>query len=134
MLEVSASACYTWRGNPASWRVREDRRLLVGIKAIGLPKRGACAGSRMHAEFTAQGLGLREKRVPRKLIGCGPAMMCLCAHVQRPGVFLPGRSLPRTRVMDHLALGSLVALSRCKTAGLAPGSIAGKVLPMVRYQ
>jgi len=65
VLGVSASAYYAWRGRPESRRVREDRRLLVEIKAIHLAKREVYGSPRIHAELKARGLRLGEKRVSR---------------------------------------------------------------------
>jgi putative transposase len=65
VLEMSPSAYYAWRWCPESRRVREDRRLLVEIKAIHLAKRETYGSPRMHAELKALGLRHREKRVAR---------------------------------------------------------------------
>jgi len=65
VLKVSPSAYYAWLGRPESRRVREDRRLLVEIKAIHQAKRETYGSPRMHAELEAQGLRLGEKRVAR---------------------------------------------------------------------
>jgi len=65
LLEVSPSAYYAWRGRPESQRVREDRRLLVEIRAIHSAKREVYGSPRIHAELKAQGLRLGEKRVAR---------------------------------------------------------------------
>lgn len=65
VLGVPASAYYAWRGRPESRRVREDRRLLVEIKAIHQAKRETYGSPRVHAELKARGLRLGEKRVAR---------------------------------------------------------------------
>jgi putative transposase len=65
MLEVSPSAYYAWLGRPESRRVREDRRLLVEIKAIHQAKRQTYGSPRIHAELKAIGYRLGEKRVAR---------------------------------------------------------------------
>ena len=65
VLELSPSAYYAWRGRPESRRVREDRRLLVEIKAIHSAKRETYGSPRVHAELKAQGMRLGEKRVAR---------------------------------------------------------------------
>lgn len=65
VLEVSASAYYAWRGRPESRRVREDRRLLVEIRAVYLAKRQTYGSPRIHAELKALGLRHGEKRVAR---------------------------------------------------------------------
>jgi len=65
LLEVSPSAYYAWRGRPESQRVREDRRLLMEIRAIHSAKREVYGSPRIHAELKAQGLRLGEKRVAR---------------------------------------------------------------------
>jgi transposase InsO family protein len=65
VLELSPSAYYAWRGRPESRRVRENRRLLLEIKAIHQAKRETYGSPRIHAELQAQGLRLGEKRVAR---------------------------------------------------------------------
>mgnify|MGYP000911718086 FL=1 len=65
VLGVPTSAYYAWRGRPESRRVREDRRLLVEIKAIHQAKRETYGSPRVHAELKARGLRLGEKRVAR---------------------------------------------------------------------
>jgi putative transposase len=65
VLEVSSGAYYAWLGRPESQRVREDRRLLVEIKAIHWSKREVYGSPRINAELKAQGLRLSEKRVAR---------------------------------------------------------------------
>ena len=65
VLELSASAYYAWRERPESRRMREDRRLLVEIKAIHQAKREVYGSPRIHAELQAQGLRHGEKRVAR---------------------------------------------------------------------
>jgi transposase InsO family protein/transposase len=65
VLEVSPNSYYAWRGRPESRRVREDRRLLLEIKAIHQAKRETYGSPRIHAELKAQGPRLGEKRVAR---------------------------------------------------------------------
>lgn len=65
MLDVSPSAYYAWRARPESRRVREDRRLLVEIKAIHQAKRGVYGSPRIHAELKSQGQCHGLKRVAR---------------------------------------------------------------------
>ena len=65
MLDVSPSAYYAWRARPESRRVREDRRLLVEIKAIHRAKRGTYGSPRIHAELKAWGQNHGLKRVAR---------------------------------------------------------------------
>jgi transposase InsO family protein len=65
VLELSPSAYYAWRGRPESRRVRENRRLLVEIKAIHQAKRETYGSPRIHAELKALGLRHGEKRVAR---------------------------------------------------------------------
>lgn len=65
VLKVSPSAYYAWRCRPESRRVREDRRLLVEIRAIHQAKRETYGSPRIHAELKAQGLRHGEKRVAR---------------------------------------------------------------------
>ena len=55
LLDVSPSAYYAWLRRPESRREREDRRLLVEIKAIHQAKRGIYGSPRIHAELKAQG-------------------------------------------------------------------------------
>ena len=76
VLEMSSSAYYAWRWRPESRRVREDRRLLVEIKAIHLAKRETYGSPRIHAELEAQGLRHGEKRVAR--------LMCDCPGLSQP--------------------------------------------------
>jgi len=65
VLEVTPSAYYAWRGRPESRRVREDRRLLVEIKAIHQAKRETYGSPRIQAELKAQGQRHGQKRVAR---------------------------------------------------------------------
>lgn len=64
-LKVSPSAYYAWRRRPESRRVREDRRLLVEIRAIHQAKREVYGSPRIHAELKARGIRHGEKRVAR---------------------------------------------------------------------
>ena len=68
-LEVSAGGYYAWPRRPESRRVREDRRLVVEIKAIHEQKRGAHGSwqPRMKAKQTHHG----KKRVARLMRGNG---------------------------------------------------------------
>lgn len=65
VLGVSASAYYAWRGRPESQRVREDRRLLVEIKAIHQENRKAYGSPRIHAELKDRQVHCGKKRVAR---------------------------------------------------------------------
>jgi hypothetical protein len=70
VLEVSASAYYAWRGRPKSLRVREDRRLLVEIKAIHQAKRQTYGSPRVHAELKALGLLLVLRPSMGRTLSC----------------------------------------------------------------
>ena len=56
---------YAWLKRGESRRVREDRRLLVEIKAIHREKRGAYGSPRIHAELKDRPLRHGKKRVAR---------------------------------------------------------------------
>ena len=64
-LEVSAGGYHAWLRRPESRRVREDRRLVVEIKAIHEQKRGAYGSPRIHAELKANQMHHGKKRVAR---------------------------------------------------------------------
>ena len=64
-LEVSAGGYYAWLRRPESRRVREDRRLVVEIKAIHEQKRGAYGSPRIHVELKAKQMHHGKKRVAR---------------------------------------------------------------------
>ena len=64
-LGVSPSGYYAFMGRPESRRVREDRRLLVEIKAIHRSSRGTYGSPRVHAHMKAQGTSHSRKRIAR---------------------------------------------------------------------
>lgn len=64
-LGVSPSGYYAFMGRPESRRVREDRRLLVEIKAIHRSSRGTYGSPRVHAHMKAQGMSHSRKRIAR---------------------------------------------------------------------
>ena len=65
VLEISSSGYYAWLRRPESGRVREDRRLLVEIKAIHQENRKTYGSPRIHAELKDRQLRHGKKRVPR---------------------------------------------------------------------
>lgn len=65
VLEILPSTYYAWRCRPESRRVREDRRLLVEIKAIHRAKRQIYGSPRIHAELKDLGLPHGVNRVAR---------------------------------------------------------------------
>ena len=65
VLEVSRSGYYAWLGRPESRRGREDRRLLVEIRAIHRASRGIYGSPRVHAELRAKQMRHGKKRVAR---------------------------------------------------------------------
>ena len=64
-LGVSPSGYYAFMGRPESRRVREDRRLLVEIKAIHRSSRGTYGSPRVHDHMKAQGMSHSRKRIAR---------------------------------------------------------------------
>jgi putative transposase len=65
LLTVSSSGYYAWLGRTDSWRVREDRRLLVEIKAIHQENREIYGRLRVHAELKDRQMHHGKKRVAR---------------------------------------------------------------------
>ena len=65
VLEIAPSGYYAWLRRPESRRVREDRRLLVEIKAIHKENRGAYGSPRVHAELKDRQMRHGKKRVAR---------------------------------------------------------------------
>ena len=65
VLQVSRSGYYAWMHRRESRRAREDRRLLVHIKAIHKQSRGIYGSLRVHAELKAQGERCGKHRVAR---------------------------------------------------------------------
>ena len=65
VLDISPSGYYAWLRRPESRRVREDRRLLVEIKAIHKENRGVYGSPRIHAELKDRQMYHGKKRVAR---------------------------------------------------------------------
>ncbi len=65
ILEVSASGYYAWLNRPESSRARENRRLVVEIKAIHKENRGVYGSPRIQAELKDREIHVSENRVAR---------------------------------------------------------------------
>ena len=65
VLGVSASGYYAWLNRPESNRAREDRRLVVEIKAIHKENRGVYGSLRIHADLKDRKTHVSENRVAR---------------------------------------------------------------------
>ena len=65
VLEVSASGYYAWLNRPESTRARENRRLVVEIKAIHKEKHGVYGSPRIYAELKDREIHVSENRVAR---------------------------------------------------------------------
>lgn len=65
VLEVSTSGYYDWRKRPESRRQKEDRRLVVEIKAIHSESRQTYGSPRIHDELKDRGIRCGRKRVAR---------------------------------------------------------------------
>ena len=65
VLAVSPSGYYAWLGRPESRRVRENRRLVVEIKAVHAASRGTYGSPRIHAEFKAREMHHGRNRIAR---------------------------------------------------------------------
>jgi len=65
ILEVSASGYYAWLHRPESQRTRENRRLVVEIRAIHKENRGVYGSPRIHAELKEREIHVGENRVAR---------------------------------------------------------------------
>ena len=65
VLEVSASGYYAWRHRPESRRSREDRRLLLEIRAIHRQSRRRYGSPRVHHELRGRGFRCGRHRVAR---------------------------------------------------------------------
>jgi putative transposase len=65
VLGVSASGYYAWLNRPESNRARENRRLVVEIKAIHKENRGVYGSPRIHAELKDRKTHVSENRVAR---------------------------------------------------------------------
>lgn len=64
-LGVSPSGYYAWRDRPESLRGREDRRLLVEVRAIHRASRGVYGSPRIHAELQAMRMRCGKNRIAR---------------------------------------------------------------------
>jgi transposase InsO family protein len=71
VLEVSRSGYYRWRSRPESRRAREDRRLLVAIRAVYQQSRCNYGSPRVHRHLKQQGESCGRKRVERLMRGAG---------------------------------------------------------------
>jgi putative transposase len=65
VLEVSRSGYYDWRQRPESRRAREDRALLVHIRAYHKRSRGRYGSPRVHKDLVDQGHQAGRGRVAR---------------------------------------------------------------------
>jgi putative transposase len=65
LLGVSTSGYYAWRGRPESLRDREDRRLLLLIRAVHQESRGGYGCPRVWRELRFRGEGCGQNRVER---------------------------------------------------------------------
>lgn len=71
VLEVSRSGYDAWRRRPESRRARENRRLLVEIRAVHKAHREVYGSPRIHAELQAQKIRCGKNRVARLMRGDG---------------------------------------------------------------
>lgn len=65
LLEASRSGYYGWRRRPESERGRQNRRLMVAIRAVRRATRGVYGSPRVHAELRARGHRCGRHRVAR---------------------------------------------------------------------
>ncbi len=65
VLEVGRSGFYTWLNRPESPRSRENRRLIVEIKAIHQESRQTYGSPRVHADLKDKGYTIGKHRVAR---------------------------------------------------------------------
>ena len=63
--EVSTSGYYDWRGRAESQRKKQDRRLVVEIKAIHRQSRQTYGSPRIHDQLKDRGIRCGKKRVAR---------------------------------------------------------------------
>ena len=63
VFEVSSSGYYAWLGRPESRLMRENRRLLVEIKAIHTQNRSVYGSKRIHAELKDMEIDVGKNRV-----------------------------------------------------------------------
>jgi len=71
VLEVSRSGYYRWRSRPESRRAREDRRLLVAIRAVYQQSRCNYGSPRVHRHLKQQEESCGRKRVERLMRSAG---------------------------------------------------------------
>lgn len=71
VLEVSRSGYYRWRSRPESRRAREDRRLLVAIRAVYQQSRCNYGSPRVHRQLKQQKESCGRKRVERLMRRAG---------------------------------------------------------------
>lgn len=64
-LHVSRSGYYAWLTRPESERARQDRRLMVHVRAAHAKGRGSYGVRRIYAELSAEGLSVGRERVRR---------------------------------------------------------------------
>jgi len=64
-MRVSRSGYYRWRGRPESRRCREDRQLLVKIRAVHQQSRCCYGSPRVHRQLQQEGQRCGRKRVER---------------------------------------------------------------------
>ena len=65
VLEVSESGYYAWRSRPESQRSRENRKLVVHIKAVHHESDATYGSPRIQRELADQGIACSENRVAR---------------------------------------------------------------------
>ncbi len=71
VLEVSRSGYYRWRSRPESRHAREDRRLLVAIRAVYQQSRCNYGSPRVHRQLQQQQESCGRKRVERLMRSAG---------------------------------------------------------------
>ena len=64
-LRVSRSGFYTWRKRPEAKRIRQDRKLVVEIRAVHEENRRVYGSPRIHAELRTRGYCIGHNRVAR---------------------------------------------------------------------
>lgn len=71
VLKVSSSGYYRWRGRQESRHAREDRQLLVKIRAVHQQSRCTYGSPRVHAQLKQEGVRCGRKRVERLMSNDG---------------------------------------------------------------